>query len=148
MNINSKLIISALALSLSAGIALAQDPGGPPRRGGPGGQPGGPGGRPGGGPGSGGPRFMPPIMAALDANADGVIDENEIANASKALKTLDKDGDGKLTREEYMGVRPGGPGGPGSPGVQGERPGRFGPPPGDRGDRPQRPSRQRPPSDQ
>jgi hypothetical protein len=46
-----------------------------------------------------------PIIAALDANGDGVIDASEIANAPTALKKLDKNGDGKLTREE---LRPGG----------------------------------------
>src|SRR6185295_19481978 len=40
---------------------------------------------PGGGPGR---RPPPPIIAALDANHDGVIDANEIADASNALKTL------------------------------------------------------------
>jgi len=34
MNINSKLLITALALGLSTGLALAQDAGGSPRRGG------------------------------------------------------------------------------------------------------------------
>ena len=66
-----------------------------------------------------------PVLAALDANGDGVIDEDEIANAAIALKKLDKNGDGKLTEDE---VRPNfgrrGPGGPrgrdGGPG--GERP--------------------------
>ena len=44
MNINSKLIITALALGLSAGIVLAQDAGGSPGgKRGPGGGPGGPG---------------------------------------------------------------------------------------------------------
>ena len=62
---------------------------------------------------------MPPVMTALDANSDGVIDEKEIANASAALKKLDKDGDGKLSREEYIGMRPGGPGGEGGPGMRG-----------------------------
>lgn len=42
-----------------------------------------------------------PLLAALDANGDGVIDAKEIANAPAALKTLDKNGDGKLTRDEY-----------------------------------------------
>ena len=46
-----------------------------------------------------------PIIDALDANHDGVIDETEIANASAALKKLDKNGDGKLTRDE---LRPAG----------------------------------------
>jgi len=51
----------------------------------------------------------PPIVAALDTNGDGVIDANEIANASANLKTLDKNGDGKLTPDEYRPRRPMGP---------------------------------------
>jgi hypothetical protein len=54
----------------------------------------------------------------LDTNHDGVIDSNEIANASAALLTLDKNGDGVLTPDEFMGPRPEGPSGPGG----------FGPP--------------------
>lgn len=46
---------------------------------------------------------VPLIVKALDTNGDGVIDANEIANASAALKTLDKKGDGMLTVEEYIG---------------------------------------------
>jgi Ca2+-binding EF-hand superfamily protein len=45
-------------------------------------------------------------MAILDANKDGVLDEAEIANASKALLTLDKNKDGKLTQEELRPPRP------------------------------------------
>src|SRR5689334_5417952 len=41
-----------------------------------------------------------PIVEALDANADGVIDAQEIANAPKELATLDTNNDGKLTRDE------------------------------------------------
>lgn len=41
-----------------------------------------------------------PIFAALDANHDGVIDDVEIANASVALKSLDKNGDRKITQDE------------------------------------------------
>ena len=53
------------------------------------------------------------MIAALDANHDGVIDANEIANAPSALKALDKNGDGQLTQEELRPGRPpgGGPGG-------------------------------------
>jgi Ca2+-binding EF-hand superfamily protein len=47
-----------------------------------------------------GHRPGPPIVAALDANKDGVIDATELANASAALKALDKNADGKLSREE------------------------------------------------
>jgi len=129
MKMTDKMLIAALALGVSAWAVTAQDQGGPPQRGdrpprGEGRGPGGPGGErgpggPGGGPGGGGQRFMPPIMTALDANGDGEIDEKEIANASAALKKLDKDGDGKLSREEYIGMRPGGPGGEGGPGMRG-----------------------------
>jgi hypothetical protein len=51
----------------------------------------------------------------LDTNHDGVIDSNEIANASAALLTLDKNDDGVLTPDEFMGPRPEGPGGFGPP---------------------------------
>ena len=53
-------------------------------------------------------RPRPPIEAALDANGDGVIDAAEIANAPAALKKLDKNGDGRLTPEEYRPPRPAG----------------------------------------
>jgi len=65
----------------------------------------------------------PLIVKALDANGDGVIDSNEIANASAELKTLDKNGDGQLTRDEYLGKRPGPP-----PGFDSDN---AGPPPDD-----------------
>lgn len=60
-----------------------------------------------GGPPNGGPpggRRPPqlPIITALDTNHDGIIDSNEIANASAELLTLDKNGDGKLTADEYL----------------------------------------------
>lgn len=84
-------------------------------------------GGPGGPGGEGG--FRPPkhpLETALDANGDGVIDAKEIANASAALKKLDKNGDGKLTEDEYRPMRPqGGPGGPGGQGGPGG--GRGGP---------------------
>ena len=48
-------------------------------------------------------------MAALDVNHDGVIDASEIANAVAALKTLDKNQDGKLTQDELRPARPGRP---------------------------------------
>jgi hypothetical protein len=56
-----------------------------------------------------------PVIAALDANGDGVIDAAEIANAPAALKKLDKNGDGKLTRDELMPPRPLFGGGKGEP---------------------------------
>ena len=86
------IIASALTLGTLTTMTCAQEP--PPR-----------GDRPPG-------RPMSPIVAALDANKDGEIDATEIANAAAALKTLDKNGDGKLTGDEIRPPRgPGGPGG-------------------------------------
>jgi hypothetical protein len=89
------------------------------------------------GPGMGQRPPLPALVRALDANHDGVIDATEIANASAALKTLDKNGDGKLTTDEFMGPRPQRPGspngqgrGPGGPGGEDNMP-PNGPPPGD-----------------
>ena len=54
-------------------------------------------------------RAKPPaplVVATLDANHDGIIDAAEISNASVALKSLDKNADGKLTGEELRRPRP------------------------------------------
>ena len=72
---------------------------------------------------------VPALVRALDVNHDGVIDSNEIANASAELLTLDKNGDGQLTRDEYMGKRPGPPPEDGNGGDAGGPP--DGPPPMD-----------------
>ena len=103
MKTSCTMLMTALALSASAWMANAQGTNSPPPQG-------------------KCPQPPPsPLFAALDTNHDGVIDATEIANAPAALKTLDKNGDGKLTPDE---VRPlPGPGGPGSgPGWHG-RPG-------------------------
>ena len=71
------------------------------------------------------PRFVSPLVAALDANKDGIISAEEIANASVALKTLDKNNDGELTRDEFMGRPPHGDRG----GAGGRGPGFGGGPP-------------------
>ena len=83
------------------------------------------------------PPFMQasPLLNAIDANHDGKIDAVELADAPARLKTLDKNGDGKLTRDEG-GLppgfgRPAGPGpaggrGPGEAGGRGERGGEAG----------------------
>ena len=42
-----------------------------------------------------------PLLAALDANRDGVISSDEIEQAPTALKTLDKNSDGQLTADEF-----------------------------------------------
>jgi hypothetical protein len=129
MKTNSLLLLT-LALGVSTCALNAQEgnqrPGGPR----PPGRIGGPGGPDGQG-GPGGPRPHPPLIAALDANHDGIIDAAEIANASAALRTLDVNGDGNLTPDELRPPHPGGPGEQGGPG--GPRPG-----PGN-GNRPQRP---------
>lgn len=49
----------------------------------------------------------PPLIGALDADHDGVISADEIADASKSLLTLDKNSDGQLGPVEYMGRPPG-----------------------------------------
>jgi len=58
-------------------------------------------GRPGqGGPGLGMMMKFLPIMIALDTDSDGELSASEIENASKALRSLDKDGNGSITIEE------------------------------------------------
>ena len=73
---------------------------------------------------------VPAIVRALDVNHDGIIDSNEIANASAELLTLDKNGDGRLTRDEYMGKRPGRQGPPPEDGNDGDGGDTGGPPDG------------------
>jgi len=91
MKTTMKTILALLALGISTLAVRAQNDNGTP---------------------SDGPRparHRPPplpIVLALDANHDGVIDANEIANASAALKTLDKNGDGQLTKDEYLPTPP------------------------------------------
>jgi len=87
--------------------------------------------RPGAGPESGGgPGFpggpmgmmqMMPLMKVLDTDRDGTLSASEIANASKALVQLDKNGDGIISSEEMRpdpSAMPGGfaGGGPGAGG--------------------------------
>src|SRR5947207_12515363 len=95
-------ISMAIGLAVFSLPAKAQDADGPPRdrpqplEDGPQGP------RPPGGPGRDG--FRPPISPleeALDTDHDGIISVEEIANASTALKKLDKNGDGKLTPDEF-----------------------------------------------
>src|SRR5262249_28293836 len=51
--------------------------------------------------GGGGRPPMPPVFNALDANNDGAIDAKEIENAAAALRKFDKNGDGRLTPDEF-----------------------------------------------
>ena len=144
---NTKIMMFAVAIMMClAATVMAQPPGGQRGgdRGGPGGERGGPGGERGGQRGGGDMgrmMQMMPVLAALDADQDGVISKSEIKNAAAALKKLDKNGDGELDAEEMRptrseggrgrgGAQEGGPGGErGGPG--GERGG----PGGERGGR-------------
>lgn len=73
----------------------------------------------------------PPLIDALDADQDGLISAEEISRASQALQSLDRDGDGSLSRRE---LRPqdGPRGGAGEGGQMGPP---DGPPPHGRGPR-------------
>ena len=123
MKTTTKAVLAALVLGASALAIVAQDSGdAPPGPGGPRGP---------GGPGGPGRRPLPAVIRALDANHDGVVDADEIANASAALKTLDKDGDGKLTMPELLGPPPQGMGRPPRNGQGPGNGGPAGPPPGD-----------------
>ncbi len=64
-----------------------------------------------------------PILNAIDTNQDGVLSAAEIAAAPAELKKLDKNGDGKLTRDEagiHMDQLPGRGGRGGRGGGRGE----------------------------
>jgi len=57
-----------------------------------------------------------PMFDVIDADGDGVITIRELRRAVAALKTLDIDQDGQITREEASGPGSlGGPAGPGAP---------------------------------
>ncbi len=43
-----------------------------------------------------------PVLAALDANGDGTLSEDELAAASKSLRKLDRDGDGEISGAELQ----------------------------------------------
>jgi hypothetical protein len=63
-----------------------------------------------------------PILRAIDADHDRVITTSELANAPAMLLTLDKNGDGKLTRDEAARPMPARGGGRGPEGGRGEPP--------------------------
>lgn len=108
---NTKMMVFAVAMTMClAATVMAQPPGG--QRGGERGGPGGERGQRGGG--ERGQRGggdmgrmmqMMPVLAALDADKDGVISKSEINNAAAALRKLDKNGDGELDAEEMRPTR-------------------------------------------
>ena len=49
---------------------------------------------------------VPPLIDALDADHDGTISAEELANAPESLKELDKNGDGQLNPEELRPIGP------------------------------------------
>ncbi len=121
-------VMAMLGVSVSMSV-LAQPPAGE-------GRPDGPPRFEGGGP--EGRRPPHPVMDVLDADKDGTLSAEEMNNATAALKTLDKNTDGKLSDDEIRPPRPdGGPGrggedGPDGP-PRGDRPpGEDGPPGGGR----------------
>ena len=64
-----------------------------------------------------------PVLNAIDVNHDASISLEELRSAADRLRTLDKNADGKLTRDEAgiaLPARGRGPGGPGGPGGRGE----------------------------
>ncbi len=79
----TSLLLLALA-ALPASLVHAQDRNGPP-------------GPPPGPP----PHPVLQLITALDTDGDGILSAAEIANATASLKTLDKNGDGELTPDEY-----------------------------------------------
>ncbi len=48
----------------------------------------------------------PDLFAILDTNHDGVLDEQEIANAAETLRKLDKNGAGRLTPADIRAALP------------------------------------------
>jgi Ca2+-binding EF-hand superfamily protein len=46
-----------------------------------------------------------PVVSALDVDGDGKLSVQEIAKASAALRKLDKNSDGQLSRDEYRPAR-------------------------------------------
>ena len=71
------------------------------------GTPGQPGGPP-PGPRDGEPPLGDIVYRAIDADSDGTLSADELSKAADALKKLDKDGDGKVTRRELLPPREGG----------------------------------------
>ncbi len=52
------------------------------------------------------PHPVSPVMLALDANTDGALSANEIANAARSLAAIDANKDGKLSTDELRPLPP------------------------------------------
>lgn len=70
----------------------------------------------------------PPLIAALDADKDGIISAEELEAAPESLKALDENGDGELSPEEFHHGPP-----PPREGDRNEDRRPHGPPPGEEG---------------
>jgi len=75
------------------------------------------------------PPPVPPLFAIFDEDRDGVLSEQEIGSAADALGKLDRDGDGKITREEMRPPKPDGGDAPDASVPKGPPPGMRPPPP-------------------
>lgn len=96
MKLHKTHLALLLALGATAGLLQAQDE--PSDRQGPPPPPHGGGHR---------PPPPPPIIVVLDVDKNSEISAEELAKATESLKTLDKDGDGKLTIQEICPPPPG-----------------------------------------
>ncbi|TWU65279.1 EF hand [Crateriforma conspicua] len=128
MKFTLPLVMASVLAVLVTSAIQAQPPGGR-GQGGPGF-----GGQGFGGPGRGGPDFGGPggpppnaIAEALDTDGDHVISGAEIQKAVDALKKLDRNGDGRLSNDEFDPMGPRSFGGPDGRGPGGGGPGGRGP---------------------
>ena len=62
-----------------------------------------------------GPGPFNPIARLFDADGDGTLSENEMADAAAKLRQLDTSRDGTVSADELRRTLPRGPGGPGGP---------------------------------
>lgn len=111
--------MAALAIGLTVSATMAQNPDGPRNRERGNRERAGRADRQDGPRGDRGPRLAQhPLMAVLDADQDGELSAAEIENAAAALKKLDQNEDGKLTRDELRPPRAAGErGGPAGAGI-------------------------------
>jgi hypothetical protein len=105
----SSALVAVPAAAILLAVTAFAEPEGPPRDGPP---PHGPADR---------------LRAALDANGDHELDAGEIEAASRALASLDEDGNGRIDRHEFRPPMPPPPGEAGGRGPEGRPPREGGP---------------------